>query len=166
MTSVPDGQYTLQVTVNPDQVLNETNYANNSAMTTVTIDEPSGVSHRPDGQFIPGEPLRAQRDGPNVRVTYDVSFCPASNYNLYYGLQTLVSAYGYDGAFCNLGTDGEELLPLPDPAPGEFVWFIVVGREGGTEGGHGFDLNAVQRPLTGQGFCSINTSQPSFGCQP
>ena len=36
----------------------------------------------------------------------------------------------------------------------------------GTEGGHGFDLNAVQRPLTGQGFCSINTSRPSFGCQP
>jgi hypothetical protein len=163
VTDVPNGSYTLQVTVNPDKLIEETNYDNNVAQVSVTVGDPPGIVHRPNGANIPGAPLLAERQGSQVRVTYDVSFCPALNYNLYYGLLP-PSTYVYTGAFCNLGTDGQETVALPDPPAGGLVWFVVVGRSGSTEGGHGFDSSGVQRPLTGQGLCSITTTRPAFGC--
>jgi hypothetical protein len=76
-----------------------------------------------------------------------------------------VSSYHYDGAFCNLGTDGLESLALPTPGADRMLWFTVVGRSSTQEGGHGFDATGVQRPLTGAGFCGVSTSRPTLICQ-
>ena len=165
VTDVPNGTYTVKLTVNPDKVLPEVDVDNNAATVPVTIGEPAGVPHRPDGFFVPGGPVTAEHDGTRVMVRYDAASCPSTNYNLYYGLQSAVSSYRYDGAFCNLGTDGFESLALPTPGADRMLWFTVVGRSGSQEGGHGFDGTGVQRPLTGAGFCSVTTSRPTLICQ-
>ena len=165
VTDVPDGDYSLEVTVNPEGVLPDIDLANNTASVTVTVGEPStGVPHRPDGTVIPGSPLQVEPDnGPKHRVLYDVISCPAFDYHLYYG-EGPVSAYAYDGAVCDLGTDGEHSVNLPGPAAGELVWFVVVGVEGSAEGGHGFQSGGGLRPLSGIGLCGASSSTPSSVC--
>jgi hypothetical protein len=164
VTGVPDGAYTLRVTVNPAGVLDESDKDNNSATVAVVLSEPAGIAHRPDGRFTPGAPLRVEPAGSQVRVTYDVASCPAADYNLLYGDDAGLATYDYLGAFCNLGTDGQEVVTLPSIAPGRLIWLVVVGRSGTVEGGHGFDSAGVQRPLTGQGLCGILNSQPTLAC--
>ncbi len=168
VTNVPDGTYTLRVTVNPDKVIPEVDYDNNAASVQVAVNEPSGVPHRPDGFFVPGSLVTTEHDGTRVMVRYDAVSCPAASYSLYYGLQNDVSSYAYNGAFCNLGSDGFESLALPTPGAGRMLWFTVVGRTTGTnamEGGHGFDSSGIQRPLTAVGFCGVVRSQPTIVCQ-
>ena len=75
-----------------------------------------------------------------------------------------LTSYDYVGADCDLGSDGEEVVMLPDPAPGGFVWFVVVGQINTVEGGHGYDSSGVQRPLTGVGWCGVFSSQPTRLC--
>jgi hypothetical protein len=166
VTDLPDGAYTLRAEINPLGLLPEVDLTNNVEEIPVFVGDPSGISHRPDGSVIPGTLMAARGEGASVRVSYDTSYCPASDYHLYYGLLNPLPTYTYDGAFCNLGTDGEELLPVPDPPPGGLAWFVIVGAEGTIEGGHGFDSGGTARPLNGAGFCSVTTTQPFLGCVP
>lgn len=166
VTDVPYGNYTLQVTVNPDLVLVESDYTNNTSTAAVTLQSPPGVPHRPDGRIVPGAQMRASRAGAAIRVDYDVTFCPASDYHVRYGLAHAVSSYTYDGAWCSLGTSGSALVSLPDPAPGQLLWFTVVGvsASGSQEGGHGFDSAGRERPLSGIGSCSVTSRRSRLTC--
>jgi hypothetical protein len=166
VTGIPDGDYQLRLTVNPEGVLAESDYLNNGATVWVSVFEPLGLVHRPDGHLAPGAPLVAEHSGADVRVLYDTATCPAPEYNLYWGDQVSLASYQYLGSFCDLGTDGEENVALADPPLGGLLWFVVVGHDGEVEGGHGFDSLGVQRPLTGVGFCGVTRSRPTLACQP
>lgn len=164
VTGLPPGSYRLRTTVNPTGLYPESNYANNTTVRNVGVLPLAGIPHRPDGSRVPGQPLIVAHDGPNLRVTYDVAFCPPGAYNLYYGLGQAF-AYRYDGALCDIGSSGTVTVAIPDPAPGQLAWFTIVGAGDPNssarflEGGHGFDSSGRPRPLTGAPFCGITASQ-------
>jgi len=168
VTNVPAGHYTLQVTVNPDRILAESNYSNNVSSVQVTLPPTAGIPPRPDGRRIPGSPLLASPAGVSVRVDYDATTCPAPDYNLYYGTRSGTWAYSYTGAVCRIGTTGSAIVSLPDPAAGQVVWFLVVGTDPASspvrEGGAGFDSSNGERPLSGVGFCSVGRTQSGPTC--
>lgn len=94
-------------------------------------------------------------------ATWDVSTCPAPEYNLYAGPLSAVSSYGYDtwtnGA---LGTSGQADVAL---SPGN-VFFVVVTISGGFEGSHGRTSSGVERPASGVGHCSVTAKEASATC--
>jgi len=113
---------------------------------------------------------RRQPAGGGVHVDYDVATCPAPDYNLYYGALNGAWSYAYAGAACGLGTTGSAVVPLADPPVGQGTWFEVVGVDPTAspirEGGHGFDSNGAERPLSGVGFCSVAVTQSGPACAP
>ena len=55
----------LQVTVNPDRILAESNYSNNVSFVPVTLPPTAGIPPRPDGRRIPGCPYNhRENSGP------------------------------------------------------------------------------------------------------
>lgn len=169
VTGVANGSHTLRVRVNPERVIEESNYDNNTAETPVEIDDPVGITHRPDGSWIPGEPMRASRvNVSDVRIEHDVTVCPAPDYNVMWS-QGPPRDYAYDGAACNVGPSGEAVLALPDPPLGGLLWFVIVGVEGPLplprrEGGHGFDSRGRPRPASGLGLCGVFLSFQAVEC--
>ena len=168
VTNVPPGDYVLRVTVNPEGSLTESDYTNNTSTTPVTLPAAEGLPPRPDGRRVPGMPLLARPAGARVQVDYDVTTCPAPDYNLYYGFRSDAWSYSYAGGFCQIGTSGSALVDLPDPAPGYMVWFLVVGVDPfstpAREGGHGFDSSDHERPLSGVGICPVAQTQSAPVC--
>jgi len=124
------------------------------------------VSHRPDGRMTAGTLLTVAKEGDDIRVFYDTSTCPAADYHFYYSMMNPVFTYTYDDAVCNIGTDGEELILLPPLPRNRLLWFLISGADGSVGGGHGFDSNNVERPLVGDGFCSVGSTVPFVGCVP
>jgi len=179
VTDVPDGPYTLTARINPAGDIPETDSTNDMVSIPVTVSQPAnGIAHRPDGTFVPGIPLEIlPPPGPpqlapaETRISYDGSTCAPADYNIYFS-QRPPASYLYDGAVCNIGTTGLTSITLPDPPPGGLLWFLIVGRTGGIEGGHGFDSQGRMRPLrginpvNGQRFCSLVESIPRQGCAP
>jgi hypothetical protein len=168
VTNLPGGNYTLEVTLNPDGILPESDYSNNVETVPVTLPSPSGLPPRPDGRRIPGSPLLVSQAGADVLLEYDVTSCPAPDYNLYYGLRGGAWSYAYAGAACGIGTTGRAIVALPDPAPDQLIWFLLVGVDAVPtpvrEGGHGFDSSDRERPLSGAGFCSVERTQSGPIC--
>jgi len=168
VTNVPAGDYFLRVIVNSQGTLAESDFSNNTATVPVTLPAPAGLPPRPDGRRIPGEPLRVSPSGARLQVDYDVSTCPAPDYNLYYGFRSDAWSYTYAGAVCRIGTSGRAVVDLPDPAPGYVVWFLIVGVDPFTtpvkEGGHGFDSSDRERPLSGVGLCPVDRTQSGPSC--
>jgi len=166
VTDVPDGAYTLRAEVDPFGVLPDADRTNNVEEFDVWFGNTSAVSHRPDGRMTPGQQMTVAKEGDHMRVFYDAGYCAAGDYHLYYGQDNPVYLYTYDDAVCNLGSDGEELIVLPELPPNRLVWFVIAGAEGPLGGGHGFDSQNVERPLLGDGFCSVTSTDPFVGCVP
>ena len=167
ITDVPNGTYVLEVEINPAQVITEADLTNNTASVQVEVTDIVGISHRPDGRIILGSQLRIGRGGDLDRVQYDVDTCPAQDYNALYSTSS-VASYTYDGAVCSLGASGDASIALPEPLPGELLWFTIVGVDSSIvpqgEGGHGFDSDGSPRPLTGVGLCGVSETRPRTYC--
>jgi hypothetical protein len=168
VTNLPAGDYYLSVIVNPEGTIEESNFSNNTATVSVTLPVPAGLPPRPDGRLIPGNPLYVRPAGDLTQVGYDVTTCPAPDYNLYYGFRSDVWSYTYAGAVCQIGTGGSAFVDLPDPAAGSVLWFLIVGVDPFhtpvKEGGHGFDSSDHERPLSGVGFCPVDRTQSAPSC--
>jgi hypothetical protein len=164
LTEVPNGPYLLRSTINPLGALRESNLSNNAIEIPVTVAEPPGaIPHRPDGRPGSGQPLTVEPAAGGLWLRYDVTTCPASNYNVYSSLKAH-SLYTYDAAVCDIGSSGDGVVSLPNPGPGQLLWFLIIGRAGGTEGGHGLDAAGRERPLSGVGHCGITESIPAPLC--
>lgn len=98
----------------------------------------------------------------NVSGDTTVTFAPApgsTDHTLYYGPLSAVSTYGYSGSVTGLGATGTSALNLPS---GDLFW-VVVGRDNGAEGGYGTGLTerppyggaAVPQDPNRSGQCSI-----------
>ena len=169
VTNVPAGEYSLTVRVNPESILTESDYSNNVTSVSVTLPAPIGIPPRPDGQHVPGSLLLVSHAGADVQVNYDVMTCPAPDYNVYYGVRGGSWSYTYTGAVCRIGTTGSAVITLPDPASKQLIWFLLVGTNPSSapvrEGGHGFDSSDGERPLSGVGLCSVESTQSAPSCQ-
>jgi hypothetical protein len=103
--------------------------------------------------------MRAQRDGlagsPSVRLTWDVESCPAAGYHLFHGDEGGLPVYEYVGAACDLDPAGEDVVDLPDPAPGGLTWWVLAAAEQTIEGPHGYDGSGRERAASAAGRCGI-----------
>jgi hypothetical protein len=187
VTGLPAGPHILRATVNPAGVIDESDTSNNVAEAPVVLAPAAGLTHRPDGRWVPGilltvapavAPEGARSTGSaaaaesRLQIGYDVWTCPAARYNLYFGLNTPVSSYTYGGAVCDVGSSGVAVVSVPDPDPGKLVWMTVVGARPiqfsslVEEGGHGFDSAGRPRPLTAteRPFCNVVRSSSNSVC--
>lgn len=117
----------------------------------------------PDSYWVPGTAMTASRvsaDGSTVHLTWDVTTCPASSYNVYSGPLSSVATYGYDNWACSIATAGASDVPL---GSGD-QFFVVVPVEGSVEGSHGRDSLGRERSGTGAGHCLITSKDPSGVC--
>jgi|GEM_PF-5631228 len=99
-------------------------------------------------------------DGTTSHINWDVTTCPAPDYNLYSGPLSGVASYSYDAWQCSLGTSGLTDITLDSGN----VFFLIVPINGATEGSHGFTSADVERPASGVGHCGITSKDTSGTC--
>jgi hypothetical protein len=104
------------------------------------------------------DPLTASRAGPGTRV--DVAFgpaCGALDHAVYWGTGPIVGAPSWAQSVCALGTTGQASFDPGDPAPGEFLYFVIVGQNAAEEGSYGTGhdgVSSIERPeALGIGAC-------------
>ena len=123
----------------------------------------TGPKPVPDGYWVPGAPVTASRvdpDGGVVRVSWDVTGCSASSYDVYTGPLASLSTYSYDRSTCGLAASG-----VADVVVGSGdVFFVVVPVDGTTEGSHGRDSSGSERAGTGVGMCTVLAKDATGVC--
>jgi len=93
-----------------------------------------------------------------------VSFVPAAaatDHTLYYGPLSAVSTYGYSGEVSGLGVAGTNAVTLP---AGSLFW-VVVGRDSGSEGCYGLDSASIERPCYPDGVSCAVAPAANRTCQ-
>lgn len=75
----------------------------------------------------------------NTTISFD-SAAGSTDHTIHYGPLSAVSTYGYSGELTGLGADGSTSLTLP----GGSLFWLVVGRNSGVEGGYG--TGTAERP--------------------
>ncbi|UCF68209.1 MAG: trypsin-like peptidase domain-containing protein [Acidobacteriota bacterium] len=115
----------------------------------------------PDGHFAGGVAMTAEDAGGtqsgqgSVLVSWDVSSCPEEFYHLLEGDSDGLPSYTLTGGVCNLGVSGQAEVPVTDPDPGHFTWWVIVAADGLTEGVHGFDSGGGVRASSADGLCGL-----------
>lgn len=124
--------------------------------------EVTGPPPVPDGLRIPGAQMTASRNanGDDIDLTWDVTTCPASTYNVFYGDLAAVASYQYTGSSCALGSTGTATF---SPSAGD-LFFVIASQEGNIEGGHGFDSTGRARPARAAGACGATFQIRSAAC--
>jgi len=134
-----------------------TNHASNSIGRLGPSSPPLPVPV-PDGRFVRGTPLHAQRTGEAFTVSWDVKRCTSADYNLYAGHLGDFSQIA--NAVCGLGTTGVASgFTLPDDS-----WWVIAGVDslGGSIGSFGRRDDGRETSLIGWGSggaCPNQTTQ-------
>lgn len=125
-----------------------------SGMFVALADGPAAPPPVPDGDTVPGMPLRAGKasGGAQLTVEWDVATCTGEQYDLLLGDLDTVGDPAIGDAACDLGTSGSAVVPMP---PGDVFFVIVSETSAGVESGHGVDSTGTPRPSSGVGFCGI-----------
>jgi hypothetical protein len=88
-------------------------------------------------------------------VQWDVTTCPSESYHLFYGDESGLDGYAYDGASCDLDPAGDDVVDLPEPSASGLTWWVLAGAEGTIEGPHGYDGAGRERAASAGGRCGI-----------
>jgi hypothetical protein len=107
--------------------------------------------------------------GASGTVTWDTSNCASTNYHIIYGKGENLAAWTVDGGKCSLGTSGNYgWTSIPDPSSytSRFLWFLVVGDNGGTtEGSWGLTSGGAERGGTNASSqCSCASKNTTGSC--
>jgi hypothetical protein len=162
ITSIANGQDAYMLSDNGRYVIFEAVLSDTTeGAFMVEIQGPPPV---PDGSSsVPGTQMLAQRNvnGTDIDVTWDVTGCPAPEYNLFYGDLSGVSTYTYTGAACGIGTTGQATFTPPS---GD-LFFMIASEDGtGIEGVHGYDSQGRARPASAGGMCGVTNQIRSARC--
>jgi hypothetical protein len=109
-----------------------------------------GAGSVPDGRFLPGTPLRAERaGGDDIELAWSAS-CEIDDddYAVYEG--DIGSFYSHEARFCTTG--GETSLTFT-PEPGS-TYYLVVPRQSDKEGSYGRKGDSSERP-PGSPACTV-----------
>jgi hypothetical protein len=105
--------------------------------------------------------------GLNGTIKWDASDCPSDGYHIVYGYGSGLSSWNVAGGACGLGTAGTATwsnIPNPSSDPSHFLWFLVVGDNGGNrEGSWGTTSSGRERGNGPSGVCNM-TTQASGEC--
>ena len=114
----------------------------------------------PDGGSVPGQPMRAARNGGNVDITWDVVQCPSTEVNIYRG--AVGDFTTFTAGDCGLSASGSATVAIPDDS-----WFLVVGTDGAATDGS-WSRDAVGTELSYSGSMTacpaITTHSPAGAC--
>jgi hypothetical protein len=114
----------------------------------------------PDGAWDPGTPLRADRSGDSVVVTWDATRCPAAAVNVYRG--AIGDYSSFVAGDCGLPPIGSATLSLPDD-----VWFLAAATDGAsTDGSWGRTPTGAERSYLGASIAcpEITSHDPGGTC--
>lgn len=114
------------------------------------------VSTVPDGSEGGTAPLRADRSGSDVSLTWDATTpgCASAGYHLIWGWGADVAGHVTSGSDCTLAATGSHVWASSPETSADWSWFLVVGDDGATtEGGWGTDSSGVQRSAGPSGQC-------------
>jgi fibronectin type 3 domain-containing protein len=103
----------------------------------------------------PKEPtalLASRASGSSVDATYAPA-CGALDDVAYWGVGPIAGSVAWTGASCGLGTTGHAVFDPGDPAPGTFLYFVIVGQRGGVEGSYGTSSASERPEAIGIGAC-------------
>ena len=119
----------------------------------------------PDGTGA-GNALFGSRVTPNgdvIDVSWDVTSCTASDYNLLYGDLANVSSYALSGGECAIGAAGTYMW---NSVPSGDLYFLIVGTDGSdTESSWGVNSFVGERNgMIPSGMCSTVTKDISTSC--
>ncbi len=96
---------------------------------------------------------RASRNLSSIDVTFAPA-CSATDHAVYWGLGPIDCSLDWVGSACNLGTGGSASFdPGVSPAPGEFLYFVVVGYDLAGEGSYGVSSTGARPEAAGIGAC-------------
>ena len=138
-------------------------FSGNSRIASVRFEDvpaPSGPPPVPDGRTVAGTPVRVQRAGGNVTITWDATRCPpGGNHLVWYDLATIAS-YTIRQTTCAIGTSGA----WTGPAPIGNVGVLVVSDDGaGIEGSYGPNSAGQERPSS-TAACGITAKNTGGVC--
>ena len=117
----------------------------------------------PDGRggSTPMSVTKLDSAGADLSIQYDTGCPDAAGHDIIYGdpvslPSSLGGTYALTGARCGIGTRSPFTWTLsPQPAPGEFLWWVIVADDGAsTEGSWGKDVQGGERNGSGIGGAS------------
>jgi hypothetical protein len=118
----------------------------------------TGLASSPAEAGAPGASLTASRASSGTGI--DVAFgpgCGTLDNVIYWGTTPIVATPSWTQAACALGNTGQASFDPGDPAPGEVIYFVIVGQNAAAEGSYGmaFDgVSSAERPeAIGIGAC-------------
>jgi len=117
-----------------------------------------GIASGPTEAGVPPAPMMASRSAAGSVV--DVAFgpgCGTLDDVIYWGAGPIAGAPSWTQSACSLGNTGQASFDPGDPAPGEFIYFVIVGQSAAAEGSYGAEFDGVssaERPeAVGIGAC-------------
>jgi agmatine/peptidylarginine deiminase len=122
----------------------------------------------PDGSEGGTDPLLATRNGNDDEISWDVTTpgCASAGHHLIWGWGSDLSSYRVSGSDCTLDTSGSHLWSTSPDASADWVWFLVVGNDGGAvESGWGTDSFLNERGTVASGECGALAVAPA-ACVP
>jgi hypothetical protein len=117
-----------------------------------------GLASAPAEAGGPTSPMTAARGaaGTEVAVAYGPG-CGTLDNTIFWGDGPIAGSASWTQAACSLGNTGKATFDPGDPAPGAFVYFVIVGRSAAAEGSYGLARvggSLVERPeAAGIGAC-------------
>jgi hypothetical protein len=118
----------------------------------------SGVPPAPAEAGGLASPMTASRSavGSSVAVAFGPG-CGTLDNAIFWGAGPIVGAASWAQSACALGNTGQASFDPGDPAPGELIYFVIVGQSAGAEGSYGMATvggSNVERPeAAGVGAC-------------
>jgi hypothetical protein len=99
-------------------------------------------------------PMTASRAaaGTAVDLLYTPA-CGALDGAVYWGTGPITGAPAWTGAACGLGMSGAASFDPGDPAPGELIYFVLVGQNDTEEGSYGLGFDGERPEAVGVGTC-------------
>lgn len=100
-----------------------------------------------------GAALTAARAAGAIAVAYTPA-CGALDHAAFWGHGTIAGNAQWTGAACGLGTTGRASFDPGAVAPGDLLYFVVVGQNAAKEGSYGQRSDGTERPeASGVGAC-------------
>lgn len=113
-----------------------------------------------------GTPLLASRgSGTAVEVTYAPAACASDHVVVWGSASGPLTGLVWTGQACALGASGTASFDPGDPAPGTWLYFVLVGNDGVFEGSYGTDSAGEERPEA-SGLPGCEYPRMSGGCVP
>ncbi|MEW5763511.1 MAG: M28 family peptidase [Acidobacteriota bacterium] len=129
----------------------------------------AAVKPVPDGRWVTGTAARASKangDGSQVDIAWDVFTCASPDYNLYWGVASGLSACALSGAVCGMGPSGTYAWTSPSVPVGEaFIWWVLVGTDGEAMESHwGRDSAGSERHPAASNQCGFTAKSTATAC--